>query len=501
MSEFHYLYNEKKKILDQGVDPSGQRLPIKLDSASNGEFAPIPVAPHVSEANERADIKSAEVAKYLGVSKRYVQTTSVGACSTLLSLNASFEANGLRGGRFEIPDQAAFDEALAKSVVGGDEFIFDIQSHHVNPYGRWRQENPLYWEELLEDLPQYQMTREADPVVGFSAQNFIREIFFNSDTRMCVLSFFPGPEGANPLEIEDALVTQHMLESVYPKNRLFLHGKVQPNYHDYEREMERLAAQYKISAWKSYPQWGPQGRGYWLDDEETGIPFIEKARSLGVKVICVHKGLPFLPDEDIEKRSCRDIGVVAKRYPDMDFIVYHSGYELEEPAEPYKEGGGKKIGIDTLIASLQENEIPKRSNVYAELGSTWRAVMSHPDKAAHLLGKLIKFLGEDRILWGTDSIWYGSPQDQIQAFRTFQISPEFQSRFGYEPISKETKEKIFGLNAVKPYKIPESYYLDREPDLLAKKKEHYFLKSDPAFQTFGPRTDAEYQTYLQWSQS
>ena len=28
----------------------------------------------------------------------------------------------------------------------------------------------------------------------------------------------------------------------------------------------------------------------------------------------------------------------------------------------------------------------------------------------------------------TDSIWYGSPQDQLQAFRTFQIAPELHSQ-------------------------------------------------------------------------
>ena len=69
---------------------------------------------------------------------------------------------------------------------------------------------------------------------------------------------------------------------------------------------------------------------------------------------------------------------------------------------------------------MQEAGNPR--NVYAELGSTWRFVMRDPDQAAHLLGKLLKTFGEDRVLWGTDSIWYGSPQDQIQAFRAFQIS-------------------------------------------------------------------------------
>ena len=68
--------------------------------------------------------------------------------------------------------------------------------------------------------------------------------------------------------------------------------------------------------------------------------------------------------------------------------------------------------------------------MYAELGSTWRFLMRDPEQAAHGIGKLLKHVGPDNVLWGTDSIWYGSPQDQIQAFRTFQIAPEFREKHG-----------------------------------------------------------------------
>ncbi|MFU8820929.1 MAG: hypothetical protein ACNA8G_05165 [Gammaproteobacteria bacterium] len=59
--------------------------------------------------------------------------------------------------------------------------------------------------------------------------------------------------------------------------------------------------------------------------------------------------------------------------------------------------------------------------MYAELGSTWRFLMRDPDSAAHALGKLFRYVGEDNVLWGTDSICYGSPQDQIQTGRA--VSP------------------------------------------------------------------------------
>ena len=57
------------------------------------------------------------------------------------------------------------------------------------------------------------------------------------------------------------------------------------------------------------------------------------------------------------------------------------------------------------------------------------------------------------MLWGTDSIWYGSPQDQIQAFRAFEISSEFQERYGYPALTHERKAKILGLNAARVYGI------------------------------------------------
>ena len=110
-------------------------------------------------------------------------------------------------------------------------------------------------------------------------------------------------------------------------------------------------------------------------------------------------------------------------------------------------------GVDRLITSVQSAGIGPGGNVYAELGSTWRAVMADLDQAAHVLGKLLLAVGEDNIVWGTDSIWYGSPQDQIAAFNAFQITPEFQERFGYPELTAERKAKILGLNALRVFGI------------------------------------------------
>ena len=66
--------------------------------------------------------------------------------------------------------------------------------------------------------------------------------------------------------------------------------------------------------------------------------------------------------------------------------------------------------------------------MYAELGSTWFLMLRRPVEAAHVLGKLLIALGPDRIVWGTDSTWYGSPQPLIDAFRAFEIPERMQAR-------------------------------------------------------------------------
>jgi predicted TIM-barrel fold metal-dependent hydrolase len=226
----------------------------------------------------------------------------------------------------------------------------------------------------------------------------------------------------------------------------------------------------------------------------VGIPFIEKARALGIKLICVHKGLP-LPGQDYEYSTCRDIGPVAKAFPDMTFIVYHSGYEsghAEGAYNPQKPA----TGIDRLIASLEQNGIRPGGNVYAELGSTWRNLMREPNSAAHALGKLFKHVGEDRVLWGTDSIWYGSPQDQIVAFRAFQISPELRETHGYPELTPKLRAKVFGLNAATPYRLSlEDIKRHASADWVQQARAAYAEAPAPALRSYGPRTRRELLTH------
>jgi hypothetical protein len=57
------------------------------------------------------------------------------------------------------------------------------------------------------------------------------------------------------------------------------------------------------------------------------------------------------------------------------------------------------------------------------------------------------------VLWGSDCLFYGSPQPLIQAMRTFQISEELRERYGYPKLTKERKAKILGLNGAALYGV------------------------------------------------
>ncbi len=97
---------------------------------------------------------------------------------------------------------------------------------------------------------------------------------------------------------------------------------------------------------------------------------------------------------------------------------------------------------------------PKINNVYPEIGSSFGTLaVYNPEMCQHLIGKNIKTYGVDHVIWGTDCLWWGSPQWAIDAFKRFQISDELCEKFGYKKLTKEDKAKIFGLNAAKIYKI------------------------------------------------
>ena len=480
-------------------DPDGSRLPIKLDSTSNGEFVPVPLAREHHHANHLAHEAATEHAKHLGLNRRSFLTSACGVASTLMSMNQAYAAAGPRGGYFALDKMAALDLHAARSAVDGSEFIFDVQGHFVNPTGAWTKRltpaaRPLRMAKTQSCGPG-KGSGDLDYLQCIGQDEFIKDVFLDSDTDLMVLSFVPSTRQNEPLTIEEATATARIVEKLDGTHRLYIHGRVNPNSPGDLESMDELVSRHKIAAFKTYTQWGPDGTGFYLDDD-VGIAFIEKAQKLGVRNIAIHKGLAF-GQKSYEHSTCVDVGRVAKRFPRMNFLIYHSGFVTDKAEGPYDEQ--RTDGIDALVTSLIKNGVAPGSNVYPELGSTWRFLMRDPDSAAHALGKLFKYCGENNVLWGTDSIWYGSPQDQIQAFRAFQIAAALREKYGYPQITPALRAKVFGLNALKIYPVPEDVLKKHiKGDKVARDREEYRDRPNPSFATYGPRTRREFLNLKTW---
>ena len=177
------------------------------------------------------------------------------------------------------------------------------------------------------------------------------------------------------------------------------------------------------------------------DYEDVAYPTFEliqqnyerlRAEKPGLKNICVHKGLaPGPPDP--ERGHPGDLPKTLADWPNLNFITYHACIQpryflydsLQEINSGRQRGGVPDISWTTEYAQL----VAPFPNAYAELGTTWAsAVVTFPTVAAHLMGQLMKFMGEDRIVFGSDSVWYGSPQWQIEAMWRFQIPDEIRER-------------------------------------------------------------------------
>ena len=438
--------------MDDRHDPDLE-LPIKVGPCSNGEYLPRPLTAVEAETVRRTRDEAERQSQRLGMSRRAFLRSVAGAALMLGVLDVTAQAaRGARGGGYRLPVDAAGDVDAARSALAGEEFIFDVQTHFLN--FDLRHAGTLGIGSLF---PQ-QNCGESDPRACFSVDHFLEEMFLKSDTSMFVVSAIPIPGAGNPLSIDDMEFARRVADELCGRGRVLVHGQTFPSIGEPTRQldaMRQLRRDHKIAAWKVYTHAG--GPPWWLDDHEAGVShagnaFIENVREVGPKIVCVHKGFGLVGGNNRGYASPVDIGPAAKAHPDIKFVVYHSGYEPGEAEGPYTDATRDR-GVNRLITSARQAGLGSGGNVYAELGSTWRSVMSDPTQAAHVLGKLLVEFGPDNVVWGTDSIWYGTPQDQIQAFRAFEISAEFQDRFGYPALTPSIKEKILGKNSARIYKV------------------------------------------------
>jgi len=191
-------------------------------------------------------------------------------------------------------------------------------------------------------------------------------------------------------------------------------------------EFERLVARWKLKGVKLYTaEWRGSSRGYKLSDP-WARRYLEKCGELGVRNIHVHKG-PTIWPLNRDAFDVADIDDAATMFPELNFIVEHCGLPRLE---------------DFCWIAVQE------PNVYAGLAVAMPFIFSRPRYFAQVLGELLYWLGEDRILWASDyAIW--QPKWLVEQFVDFAIPEDMVSEYGQ--LTPDTKRKILGLNAARLY--------------------------------------------------
>jgi hypothetical protein len=401
---------------------------------------------------------------------------------------AMISFNEVYGKTYEVDPVEALDPAAFQERWPKAEFIFDNQTHHIDVESGWFEKTQA-GREAAAFLKRFRPQKETTlaTLEQLNQGHFVKELFFDSDTVMAIISGVPTSQwGENILPPDKMVKTRNDINAWAGSQRMLSHGLLRPNMGKSEfDEMERQVKTLKINSWKMYPGSEIGGGAYWLDDEKATYPFWERTRKLGVKNICIHKGLPLgLFNE--EHCHPKDVERAAKDFPDLNFIIYHSGFH---PTARRKEGQTVNPQYIPWISDLID--IVKRGNlknVYFELGSTWIMTASgRPEVAMHMFGQILNLPGgEDHIIWGTDSIWGGSPQSQIELFRRFQIRDDIADKFGYKKLTPEIKAKVFGLNAARLYKININEKRNAiKTDKIAEMRREYRLKPQPSNTQFG----------------
>jgi uncharacterized protein len=441
------------------------RLPVALGPVSNGEFLPAPAGSGHVRLAQAARERATAAAAALSMDRRLFLQTAGGMAALLATINlAACTGQGsprqpratrrsAAGGSYSVPPPEQLPECEALLGSRG-EFIFDVHTHHVMPSLPWRSTAPATLRLVLDMVPPD--CAAANPLTCLDRAAYVHDMFLASDTTVALLSDLPATGPSNdPLPLADAEDTLQLVNALTRGGgrRLLLQNVIAPNFGSLGERLDGMSAAAqtrRLSAFKVYTAWGPGGRGFYLDDPAIGLPVLQHARDLGVRVLCAHKGLPLL-DFASTWNQPRDMVAVSRLLPDMQFVVYHAGWTPMHTEGPYDPAN--PVGVDSLLRAMDRYQVPRNSNVWADVATVWRSLLSQPVQAAHVLGKLLSRLGEDRVLWGTDSVWYGSPQPQIMAFRAFQISREFQDRYGYSALTDAVKAKVLGLNAARLFGV------------------------------------------------
>jgi uncharacterized protein len=438
--------------------------PIPTQCVSSDEFLPVPQTASQRRVEARLKEVGGQLARRQGLSRRQFFATASGMAAAFLAMNEVY------GVLYDVTRAEAQTPEMAKERAGAlaKQFVMDCHTHFLRDDTR-----------LMGFVRQREAVGKAgwNPALGGKEQtiedlkfaNYYKEIFLDSDTKVALIS------GAPSEVLQDWFLTNEMKAQARARvnkdagsRRMLSHAIFTPGYPGWMEQVDHAIKELKPDSFKGYTIGDNTNKTLskhpWrMDDEKLVYPFYEALLKAGYDKVCVHKGL-FPPS--VEKQfphllahsDVRDVGKAAKDWPKLTFVIYHGGYRFA--------GGGK---VEDAWAQFEQTgriewvtdlaEIPSKfgvSNVYADVGQLFaQSTIAEPRASAAMMGQLIKGLGADHVVWGTDAIWTGSPQWQIEALRRLEIPEDMQKKYGFAPLGPAdgpVKTAILGETNARLYK-------------------------------------------------
>jgi predicted TIM-barrel fold metal-dependent hydrolase len=318
-------------------------------------------------------------------------------------------------------------------VIGNDAIVFDGVAHVFN----FEKKNALgpAGEMFINHLYAFHATLTPEGQTVLPAEEFLRQwtvddidemVYGHSSTDM--LCAMPLPltdlfrDGLSPWEECAELASRRPDRTVFWGSVNPLEGRRALDL------MERQVGEFGARAFKFYNVRYDYGRPFpWrMDDPQVAFPVFEKAQELGVNLIGVHKGVPLGP-QPIEATQTWDMDGAAANFPDLNFVIFHVGLPF----------------IDEVCWQLI-----RHPNLYASIAATINFVVRAPRQFAEVLGKLLFWAGEDKIVYGSEApIW--QPQWALEAFWNFELPQDLVEGYGYPQLTEQAKRKILGENLLR----------------------------------------------------
>ena len=454
-----FLSNDEIAALarSEEVEP---RTPLPVRMVSSEEYAPAGQTKKQREVQARLYALADETAPKLGMSRRRFFQTASGMAAGFAALNGAF------GPMFEVAAAEASDLGLAqeRSEALRDQFIMDMHTHFLRDDTRLTSFVRLR-ESVIQRGWNPQLSASGEQTIEhLKFDNYFKEVYLDSDTKIALISSAPSdiPE-------DWFLTNQQMAEARQRVNeqagttRMLAHAIMRPGAPGWLDELD-AALELRPDSVKGYTvgdNTHKETSAYpWrMDDETVMYPGYERMLAAGVTTVCVHKGLwgrataerfPHLsPYADV-----RDVAKAARDWPQLNFVIYHAAYRLDDPDWALAEF--ERTGRIEWVTDLAE--IPEAhgvSNVHADLGQIFaQTLIAQPRMCAAIMGTLIRGLGHDKVCWGTDAVWTGSPQWQIEGLRRLEIPEDMQAAHGFAPLGAAdgaVKSAIFGGNNARLY--------------------------------------------------